>query len=403
METPKPLDGIRVIELASVWAMPGAAMYLADQGADVVKVEPPEGDIGRTIAMTPPIKGLSRAFWSLNRNKRSIVIDLKTSDGQSILQRLARDADVVIQNFRPGAEARLGFDYPTLSEINPRLVYVAYNAFGAAGPRRTARGYDLLVQSTSGVASRRVGPNGEPQTMSIFAIDMASSIMASYAVMLALFQRQTTGQGQLINGSLLQTAFALQLPESVAVADFEEPEGDSGGSAQAVFQAYRCQDDVYFQISIASDREWLNACRAWGDEALLAPEYRDADARRVNNDALIERLTAIFASQSAGHWQVQFDHHDAPGARVESPSSIFASEQALANDVFTQVEQPGIGMTTMVDVPFSMSANPRTEVRPAPELGEHTNEILAEAGYTHAEAGALEHRGVVKSYQPTPA
>ena len=380
-DTERPLSGIRVLELASVWAMPGAAMYLADQGADVIKIEPPGGEIGRTIAMSPPIKDQSRAFWSLNRNKRSIVIDLKSSDGVELVRDLARRADVLIHNFRPGVDERLGIDYERLKQDNPGLVYAAYNAFGPEGPRRTARGYDLLVQAATGIAMRRTEADGGPQPIGIFAVDMASSILAGYAVMLALFKRERTGKGQKVPGSLLQTGLALQAPEAVRVAEIPEPPLDGSALRPAVFSHYRCADGRFVQISVASLAEWQSLCAAIGAKDLADDPALESGTERVAQSARLRAvLESVFASQSAAHWQAEFDAHDCPGALVETPESVFDSTQVRANHAFVEVEQPGIGTASILGVPFSLSDSPPNTFSAAPELGQHTDEVLSELG-----------------------
>lgn len=391
-----PLSGIRVLELASVWAMPGAAMYLADQGADVVKVEPLEGDIGRTVTMSPPIGGLSRAFWSLNRNKRGIVVDLKHREGAALARQLARTADVLIHNFRPGVDARLGLSYETLCAENRGLIYVAYNAFGPAGPRRNARGYDLLVQAASGIAMRRTDQDGSPQPVGIFAVDMASSMMAGYAIMLALFQRERTGQGKKIEGSLLQTAFALQVPDAVRVAGIEEPPLDASAPRPAVYSQYRCGDGGFIQLSVASNSEWQSLCKAIArDDLATDPDLAQGAQRVARSGELRAVLESVFASRPAAHWQREFDDNDVPAGAVETPESVFESEQARANDCFVEVEQPGIGTATIVGIPFAQSDVPQRSFTPAPALGQHTDEVLAELGLSQARISALRRANAI--------
>jgi formyl-CoA transferase len=391
-----PLTGIRVIELASVWAMPGAGMYLADQGADVIKVEPIGGEIGRTVSMSPPINGLSRAFWGLNRNKRGICVDIKTPEGADVIRNLASEADVLIHNFRPGVDERLGIDYERLSQSNPRLVYVAYNAFGANGPRRNARGYDLGIQAAAGIATKRAAPDGSPQPIGIFAVDMASSIMAGYAVMLALFARERTGRGKKITGSLLQTGLALQVPEAVRVAGIEEPPIDPMAPRPAIFSPFRCADDVFIQLSVASDAEWKSLCQAMERPDLADdPTLATGPQRVEQSDRLRPILDAIFVRNEAGYWQDRFDEFDAPGVKMETPQSIFESEQAIANNAFVDIEQPGVGRTTVVGVPFELSDTTPCTFSAAPDLGQHTDVILSELGCSPEQVEELRRRKIV--------
>nr|MCH9672371.1 CoA transferase [Gammaproteobacteria bacterium] len=350
-------------------------------------------DIGRVVAMSPPIQGQSRAFWPLNRNKRSLVIDLKHATGQAVAHELISDVDVVIHNFRPSAERQLRLDYETLSAINPRLIQVSFNAFGREGGRSEARGYDLLVQAAAGVSSRRPNPDGSPQTLSIFAIDMSSSMTVSYAVALALFEREKTGRGKHICGSLLQTALALQTPQMVSVAQFEEPENPIDYSQLATYQAYQCADHIYFQLAIANDSEWRNVCKAMSldnDDRFNTPENR-----LLNSDALQAMFATAFRSKNAAHWQTRFDQLDAPGVVVESAQSVFESGQLEANDMLSTIEQPDIGTVTMVNTPFSANNEPERAPSPAPALGEHTDSVLTEFGFSCARIARLRRDRII--------
>src|SRR3972149_8881197 len=198
-----PLEGIKVLDLASMWAVPGAAMYLADQGADVIKVEPPQGDECRRVLTLPAIGGESRAHWMINRNKRAISIDLRSGQGREVLHRLVRAADVLLHNYRPGVPEKMGADYWTLSALNPRLIYLAFSPYGAQGPYAGARGYDLLLQAASGILGRRSLPDGTPRAAGLWAGDMATAPLLAYAVTLALIARGRSGRGQRIDGSPL--------------------------------------------------------------------------------------------------------------------------------------------------------------------------------------------------------
>src|SRR5579862_3902972 len=193
---PLPLEGIRIFDLSQVWAVPGCGMLLGDQGADIVKIEPPKGDEGRRTFSMSPIRGESRAFWVVNRNKRGMMLNLRKPEGLAVLRHLVRRADVLLHNFRPGVDERLGMDYAALSALNPRLVYAALSPYGLKGRLRLARGYNLLVQAASGIMGRRKLPDGKPRSSGLWAVDTSTSMLLAYAVMLALFQRERAGAGQ---------------------------------------------------------------------------------------------------------------------------------------------------------------------------------------------------------------
>lgn len=387
------LRGIRVIELASVWAMPGAGMYLADQGADVIKVEPAQGDMGRFVAMSPPINGLSRAFWPLNRNKRSIALNLKHPEARPVLDRLVASADVVIHNFRPSAEAGLGIDYPRLREVNPRLIYAAFNAFGRHGAKANARGYDLLVQAAAGISTRRPEADGYPRPISIFAIDMASSVVASYAIALALLERERTGEGQAIHGSLLQTALALQVPQLVSVDEVEESPASTAPGELASFGAYRCADGAYLQVSIANNAEWRNAATALGLD-VDDPHFKDANGRTENSAELHRMLAERFATDTADAWERRLLDADAPGTQALSPDQVLDSKAAVENAMKTVMHQPGIGTVNMVDAPFRGAAEAPRQHRPAPDIGQDTDAVLSELGFEVGDITTLKQQGV---------
>ncbi|MBI3992432.1 MAG: CoA transferase [Candidatus Lambdaproteobacteria bacterium] len=392
-----PLAGLRVLDLTQVFAMPGAGMYLADQGADVIKIEPPTGDTGRSVFTMAPIKNESRAFWVLNRNKRSVVIDLQKPAGRALIHRMARDADVFIHTQRIGTDKKLGIDYETIRGINPRIIYVGFTAYGKQGPLAKLRGYDLLVQGLSGMSGRRRMPNGKPRLSGIWAIDLAASVIVPYAIVLALRHRDATGEGQQIDSSLLHTAVALQMVDLVRVQGHTDPPGSTDALAQATYGSYECADGEYVQVAIASDVEWRNLCRATGQEPLIDdPRYKDNAGRLENSDDLWGIFTDIFKSRTAKAWSEIFVQHDVPGIHVLPPQEVFEHPQALANDVFLDIDQPGIGRTRMSNIPFRFEKIGGHRFTPAPALGQHTDEVLREMGLEAAEIASLRDNGVIK-------
>lgn len=385
-----PLDGMTVVDLSAVWAMPGAAMYLADQGADVIKIEPPGGDIGRTLLAAPAIAGRSRAFWMLNRNKRSVVLDLKTAAARSALHALIAKADVVMHNFRPGAVERIGCGYDQVVALNQRAVYVAFSAWGARGPKRDARGYDLLLQARSGILARRRSAEGAPQPAGLFAVDMASSLAVAFAITLALLQRERTGKGQLIEGSLLQTALALQKSDLVSLIGHEEPPYDGALASLATYNAYCCADGHYVQIVIITDGEWEGLVKALD---LNAEQVRDkfatTAARVENGKALGALLQQQFLTRDAAEWEQRLDNFDVPAQRVFNSNDVFDDPQLKANDALLRLQQPGVGELEMPALPFRLHGASGYAFAPAPDLGQHTREVLEQLGMPEAEIEML--------------
>ncbi|HKI98419.1 MAG TPA: CoA transferase [bacterium] len=387
-----PLEGIKVLDLAGMWAVPGAAMYLADQGADIIKIEPPHGDECRRVLTLPPINGESRAHWMINRNKRGVSIDLRLPEGRAVLHRLAGDADVLMHNYRPGAPEKLGVDYATLNALNPRLIYVAFSPYGSEGPYATARGYDLLVQAAAGILGRRSLPDGTPRAAGIWAVDMTTAPMLAYAVALALIERGRTGRGQRIDGSLLANAISLQMVELIRAQGSEEPAGTQDLGTQAVFSAYRCADGRYLQLAVVSDKEWRNLCSALEREALASDaRFASQKARQEHSGELRAVLAEVFATRSATTWSERFLACDVPSMAVLSPAEVFESPQASENELFVTVQQPEVGAVEMMNVPFRLgdTASGSRPIRPAPRFGEHTDAVLLEAGYTPADIAAL--------------
>jgi len=393
---PLPLHGIRVLDLSSVWAVPAAGMFLGDQGADVVKIEPPKGDDGRRVLTMPPVLGESRAFWVVNRNKRGLVLDLRQPDGQAVLRRLVSTADVLMHNFRPGVDERLGLAYGTLRELNPRLIYVALTPWGSRGRFRLARGYDLLVQAASGILGRRKLANGKPRSSGIWAIDTSTSMLLSYAVALALFQRERTGLGQRIEGSLLGTAIALQMVEMVQALDAGDDWPTTDLGSQAMLAAYACADGTYVQLAVVSTQEWANLCAAlerpeWAKD----PRFATFSDRARHSDELARMLDEAFAARTAAAWSERLLEQDAPAMVVLPPDAVFDSDPARANGMFVEVQQPGIGRVRMPGVPFRLSGSDTPRIRPAPRQGEHGTEVLREAGFSADEIQRLRAAKIV--------
>lgn len=392
----RPLDGVRVLDLSQMWAAPGCAMYLADQGADVVKVEPLAGDDARYTFSAPPIRdGQSRAYLVVGRNKRGMALDLTTTAGQDVIHRLAPHFDVVVVNFRPGASARLRVDYETMRRLNPRLVYAQITAYGWRGPYADRSGYDLVFQALNGILSRRRLPDGTPIPAAVWVADCSAPVILAYGVALALLMRERTGEGQQVDTSLLQAALAMQSVDAVRVPAAEESD-TRDYSRQAMYAPYQCQDGAWIIVVIIQNQQWVRLCRALDLAHLAADPRFDAPLKRAReSDTLYELLSAMFETRPRAEWLSILMAHDVPVAPVLQREEIFDHEQFRANGMFVDVDDPWAGPTTMLAAPVRLSAAEPPTYRPAPQLGQHTREILREAGFGDAEIEQLRRQGVI--------
>ena len=370
-------------------------MMLADQGADVIKIETPWGDDARNLIIRPHVETESRSFWVMNRNKRSLVLDLKKPEGLEVFKRLVAGADVVLHNFRPGVDEKLGIGYESLRSINPRIIFVAFSPYGSKGPGRGRRGYDGLIQAASGILGRRKLENGLPRSLGVWAVDTASAPILAYAITLALLERERTGVGTQIEGSLLQTALLLQGVEMVKLKG-ENPESGINYGGHSLSSAYECSDGRHIQVAAVQDAEWENLCRALGQDHLMEdPDFVTSLERRVNTDRLRKLLEEVFITQSSDHWEEKFVTHDVGAMRVLTPEEVFDSPQVVANEMFTEVEIPGSGTALMANRPFRFSGKNGKPIKASPKLGEHTTEILGEIGFSQEEIEGLKAARVV--------
>lgn len=392
----RPLDGIRVLDLSQMWAAPGSAMYLADQGADVVKVEPFTGDDARYTMTQPPIRGgQSRAYLVVGRNKRGIALDIRTSQGQAVVHRLIPQFDVVVVNFRPGVAERLKVDYETLRRLNRGLIYVHLTAYGSDGPYADRPGYDVIVQALSGIFSRRRTAAGMPVTAPIWAADCSAPMILAYGVLLALRMRDRTGEGQRVESSLLMASVAMQSVDAIQVPDTRT--GDGGDySRQAMYSPYRCSDGSWLVIAVVQNRQYERLCAALGLDHLAAdPRFDDPLKRARESPTLYELVAAIFETRSRAEWLPILLAHDVPSAPIHEREEIFDHEQFRANGMFIEVDDPWAGHTKMMAAPLRLSAADPPIYRPAPQVGQHTMEILREAKFGEAEIEELLRQRVI--------
>ena len=390
------LEGIRVLDVTQVMAGPFCAMMLADLGADVIKVEPPSGD--STRQMPGAVGTDTPAFNAVNRGKRSIVVNLKTSEGREVFARLARSTDIVVENYRPGVMNALGLDYETLARTNSRLIYASISGYGQTGPARNKGGFDLIAQGVSGIMSITGEPGGAPVKAGVPLTDLGAGLFALVGILAALESRHRTGTGQHVDTSLLDAGVALSVWEATEYfSGVGVPQAlGSAHRMNAPYQAIRCGDG-YITLGAANERLFRRLCEVldhpeWSE----MPEFADNASRVRHRAALAERIESITAERPCGHWLALFDASEIPCGSINDYARVFADPQVVARGMVVDTEHPTLGHLRTLGSPIKMSATPPVVSRRAPLLGEHTDEVLAEAGLTAAEIAALRQSGAVR-------
>jgi formyl-CoA transferase len=379
------LEGIRVLELGQVMAGPFCALQLCDMGADVIKVEPPDGDPTRQMGARAGTD--SACFAAMNRGKRGIVLDLKSAPGRDALVRLSARADVLIENFRPGVMRELRLDYPALSATNPRLIYASISGYGQTGPDRTKGGFDLVAQGASGLMSVTGEPGGPPVKVGVPLTDLGAGLFALAAILAALHDRGRTGRGQYIETSLLEAGLALSAWESAEFfATGAAPQ--ALGSAHrflAPYQAIRCADG-YITIGAGTDRLFADLAALLGHpEWSGMAEFTDTSARVRNRAALIARIESVTATEPKAKWLTAFHARGIPCGPINTYPEVFADPQVQSRQMVVEIDHPTLGRMPSLGSPIKMSETPPVVQRRAPLLGEHTAEVLREAGLSDEE------------------
>jgi len=377
---PPALDGIKVLDLSINYAGPTSSLYLADQGADVVKIERRKvGDTTRRAGNTPFLKLNSYAFMALNRGKRSITLDISKPQGQEIIRDLVRSADVLIENFRPGVMERLGIGYDSLSQINPRLIYGSLTAFGPKGPYADKAGFDRLAQGMSGAMFKK-DEEGRPLPNGIWIGDWGSPMLMAFGIMTALFTRDRTGRGQRVETSLLQAAMAMQYSQLTVVEDNPTPPRDENPTG---YNSYRCSDGVFLNVTVYFPDQ-LNRLFQVLDLPHLVDDPRLHDPlRRHELDQEVDPVMAeLFATQPSQVWIDALVEADVPCAPIIDRANVRFEEQIRANEMMVSIQHPVVGPTHIVGTPVRLSETPPVQLQPAPTLGQHTDEILGELGYS---------------------
>ena len=392
-----PLDGVTVLDCTQVMAGPFCTLLLGDMGADVIKVEQPEGDDVRRQG-PPWIAGRAASFLAINRNKRSIVLNLRTDEGKEVFRKLAQRADVVAENFRPGAMDKLGLGHKQLLELKPSLIYAAISGFGQTGPYSQRRGFDLVAQGMSGLMSVTGHPGGPPVKVGVPITDLTAGMYAAYGILNAYIHRLKTGEGQMVDTSLLEAGIAYSFWESTVYFYGGEVPGPLGSAHRlsAPYQAFRTSDG-YMNIGGATQRTWASLCKAIGQEELASdPRFAEPGDRKIREVELAAILEETFSTHTTAHWMTVLDEAGVPCGPIYDLDQMYHDPQVLARNMLVEQQDPELGTLKNIGIPVKLSATPGRIRRRAPDLGEHTREVLLEAGYTGADVDRLAEAGVVK-------
>jgi len=376
-----PLEGVRVVDLSQVMAGPFCTMLLADLGADVIKVEPPDGDLSRAMGgRRLQMKGEDKApFLALNRNKRSVVLDLKQSDGRDRLTNLLRDADVMVESFRPGVADRLGIGYADVSGVNPRIVYASISGFGQSGPWADRPGFDLIAQAMSGVMSVTGSAEAEPVKCGVPISDLGAGLYAVVGIQAALLARERSGKGQRVETSLFEAALGLSVWEATeywATGEAPRPMGSSH-RLSAPYQAFRAHDG-FLTIAALTASHWERFCNVLGKPGLATdPLYATNADRLANLETLSAEIERALASDSVDGWVGRLLAEGIPCGPILDYAQVFAAPHTTARRMVEVVEHPIEGPVSTLGIPVKLGDTPATVRRAPPLLGQHTERILA--------------------------
>lgn len=377
-------------------------MLLADMGADVIKVEKPSGGDDSRRMGPPFINGWSAGFLAINRNKRSLALNLRQDAGRAVFKKLLERADVLVENFRPGVMDRLGLGYTDLARLRPRLVYCSISGFGASGPYRSRGGFDLIAQGMSGLMSITGYPESPPVKVGVPITDISAGMFAAYGILCAYIHALKTGQGQLVDTSLMEAGIAYTIWESsVYFADGQTP-GPLGSAhrVSAPYQALRTRDG-YINIGAATQSTWEQLCRAIGQEALIQDvRFKSPGDRKAGEQELATLLEETFCQQTTGYWLALLEQAGVVAGPIYNMVQVYNDPQVQARQMVVDLDDPGLGRLRNIGIPVKLSATPGRIRRRAPALGEHSREVLMEAGFSEDEIEDLIQSGVVRDYQP---
>ena len=393
-----PLSGVRVLDVTQVMAGPFCSMLLGDMGADVIKVEPPGGGDQTRSAMGFKLKGTdSLGFINMNRNKRSVAVNLKSDTGRHAFYELVKTADILVENYRPGAAARLGIDYASLAKLNPRLIYASISGFGQTGPWSQRPGFDLIAQAMGGVMSITGYPDQPPAKAGVPVADIGCALFSLYGILSAFILCQKTGRGQHIDASLFDSAIAFaiwDICEYWGTGRIPRPLG-TGNRMSAPYQAMRAKDD-YFVFGANNDRLWRQLCELLGRPELLTdPRFRTIVDRLANRDVLAAELETSFVEKTAEEWVEELLAKGIPAGPIYDYQQALGSDHAAHRGTVMEIDHPIEGRIRSIGFPIKLSETKQSVRRHPPLLGEHTDEILQELGFSTGDVAQMRAAGEV--------